>query len=50
VIAVSIWLNLLGVIGAVLSLVVAMLVERACKIPNSGADAAATGDPGGVAV
>ncbi|MDE2409419.1 MAG: DUF3180 family protein [Actinomycetales bacterium] len=50
VIAVSIWLNVLGVIGAVLSLVVALLVERACKIPDGGADSAATGGAGGVAV
>lgn len=39
VIAASIWLNVLGVVGALLSLVVALVVERACKIPNGGVDA-----------
>lgn len=49
VISTSIWLNVTGVIGAVLALVVATLVERACKIPNGGADST-DGDTGGVAV
>jgi Protein of unknown function (DUF3180) len=49
VIAVSIWLNIGGVIGAVFALVVALIVERACKIPGGGSDGAVEG-PGGVAV
>lgn len=46
VISASIWLNVVGVVGGVLSLVVAIIVERACKIPSGGADSGTDGGPG----
>jgi Protein of unknown function (DUF3180) len=43
VVAVTVWLNVWGVVGAVLSLVVGLVVERACKIPDGGIDSGADG-------
>ena len=43
VVAVSVWLNVSGVIGAVISLIVGLVVERACKIPDGGIDSGTDG-------
>ena len=43
VVASSVWWNVSGVLGAVLALVAALVVERACKIPDSGVDGGTDG-------
>ena len=35
----SVWLNIGGVVGSVFALVVGLVVERICKIPDSGVEA-----------
>jgi len=43
VVAASVWWNVSGVVGPVLSLVAALIVERACKIPDGGLDGGVDG-------
>jgi hypothetical protein len=38
VIAANVWLNVLGAAGAIFALVVGLVVERICKIPDSGVE------------
>lgn len=43
VVASTVWWNVSGVIGAVLALIAALVVERACKIPDGGIDGGTDG-------